>query len=629
MSFGWAGKMLLVDLSNKKFFVKPFQEYKELALSFLGGRGINSAIQYAMIPTAVDPFGPENLLIVGVGPLVATGCPAASRWNVSGKSPITYTLGDSNAGGFFGAELKKAGYDCIIIRGIAEKPGYLLIRDNNVEIRDAQPFWGLDTFSTQNQIACDLGDQDVKIACIGPAGENLVRFASIVHGKKRSASRTGMGAIMGSKNLKALVVRGTGKVEVADPDRFYRRVRDATRKLMETPLVDIFARYGTTMLVRFAAEGGWLTTRNAKTGYFEGAEKLFEDVFEKNYKIGKYACSNCPIACGNVYKLEDASLGTVEWEGPEYNFIMEFGPNLGVDHFPAILKANEVLSKLGLDADGTGCNIAFAMELFERGIISEAEIGFKLKWGDYEAALKLVEMIATRKGFGDILAEGMYLAARKIGKGAEESARVVKRMEVNNELRGRKGYALAYAVSTRGPDHLRGAPNIEYFSKIYPPEIGEKMFGTSEVLKPRTYEGKAKAVVWTEHICALSDALGMCKFATAWNALDFLGVEDMAELLSPCIGREVTADHLMLIGERIVNLERLINVRDGYTRKDDTLPPRQLKEPCPSGPAKGEVVNLEPMLDEYYTIRGWDVQTGIPTKQKIQSLGLSELTIKL
>lgn len=629
LAYGWAGRMLLVDLSRQKVVVKDFYEWRQLAYSYIGGRGINSRLIYDLVDPKIDPLSPENVLIFGVGPLVGTMAPACSRFTVSAKSPLTYTLGDTNAGGHFAAELKFAGYDHIIFTGRSDKPVYLWIDDGDVELRDASKTWGKDTWETQDEIREEVGDPDVKIACIGPAGERLVRFACIIHGSKRAGGRTGMGCVMGSKRLKAVAVRGSRGVQIAKPDEFENAVNQALEKLYSTPHYHYFSKFGTRLLVRSAAEGGWLTTRNAQTGYFEGAEKLFEEVFERQYRVGSVACFNCPIHCGSTYEVSEGPYKGTHGEGPEFNVIFEFGPNLGVDYYPAILKANELVNRYGLDADGTGCNIAFVMELLERRVLNEEEVGLPLKWGNYEAVLKMIEMIATRKGFGDVLAEGMKKAAEKIGRGAEKYARVVKGMEVNNELRGRKGYALAYAVATRGPDHLRGAPNVEYFGKFYPPEVGEKLFGTANVLNPRSYDGKPQAVVWTEHVCAIADAVGMCKFATAWNSLDFLMPRDIAKILSSATGWDVSEEELLKIGERIVNLERCINVRDGYSRKDDTLPERQLKEPCPSGPAKGEVVSLSPMLDEYYKLRGWDLKTGIPTEEKLKSLGLDRMdTVK-
>lgn len=611
---GYVGRVLRVDLS--KLSVTQHKLDESLARRYIGGRGLNSKVLYDEVGAGVDPLGPENVLIFGVGPLNGTTAPGSGRWTVTAKSPLTGILGDSNAGGRFGAELKYAGFDQVIVKGRAEHPVYLWIDDENVQIKDAAHLWGKTTWECEDTIKQDLGDREVKIASIGPAGERLVRYACIITDKGRAAGRTGMGTVMGSKRIKAVAIRGDKDVEIARPKEFEEAVLTTCEKIRADPVYEKFSKYGTTFLVRLLNDLGQLMTRNSQTQFFEKANEIDGDAYLK-YAVKSKGCFGCIINCGHYIAVRDGPYKGTQGEGGEYMSLGHFGANCGNSNLPSILKAHILCNQLGLDVATSSNVVGFAMECYEKAIVGKKETdGLDLSWGNHEAIIDLIERIAQRKGFGDLLADGVKIASERIGKKSTDFALHVKGLESSSFEK--KAYAFGYATSTRGSDHLRGLYNIHPFMHE---EKAIEIFGTKAVLDGTT-QGKPMLVKWHQELLAVADSLETCKFNCAMCY--GMGPEEFASLYSSVTGWPTSKMELLKIGERIYNIERMFNVRQGISRKDDTLPKR-VYDIIPSGPNKGTRImtreNMKVMLDEYYELRGWD-KNGIPTKQKTEELEL-------
>ncbi|MEM3571224.1 MAG: aldehyde ferredoxin oxidoreductase family protein, partial [Candidatus Bathyarchaeia archaeon] len=512
---------------------------------------------------------------------------------------------------------KFAGYDVVIFEGRAEKPVYLFIDDENVELKNASNLWGKHTWETMKIIHEELGDNKIKIACIGQAGENLVKFAGIINDFYRAAARCGLGAVMGSKNLKAIAVRGSKGIEVAYPDSFLEVCNEAYEKILKDPRFKTLSKYGTPSIIDGAIIRGGLATRNHQTGVFIHGEKIASKTIEKNHKIRSRACFGCIIHCSNFNIVKAGKYAGEKGEGPEYETLVCLGSKCENSDLPSIIHANALCNKYGLDTISTGDVIAFAMECYEKGIITKEDTeGIDLTWGNSDAIIEIIHKIALKKGFGNVLAEGVKKASEIIGKGSERFALHVKGMEVPaGECRTLMGFALGWVVASRGADHLRALPNFEALG--YPPEIGEKWFKRPETVNPYDHTGKPYLVKWHEDYAAVIDSVEICKYTTfsCYSIFpDFL-----SKMVSYATGWKINEKELMKIGERIVNIERLFNIREGISAKDDILPERFLKEPLPSGPAKGMVVPLKKMLVEYYDLRGWD-KNGVPLKQKLIEL---------
>jgi aldehyde:ferredoxin oxidoreductase len=597
---GWIGKLLRVDLTKGEWKVEELDQ--KLAAKFIGGRGLGSKILFDEIDPKIDPFSPNNKLIMATGPLTGTSAPCAGRYMAIAKAPLTGTIGCSNSGGHFGAELKFAGFDLIIFEGKAKEPVYLYIEDGKVELRDAKSIWGKTTHEATDQILSET-DMDARVACIGPAGEKLVRYACIINDKHRAAGRSGVGAVMGSKNLKAVVVKGSGSVTVADKEAFKKATLDGFQKIKANPVTSTgLPAYGTAVLVNIINASGVFPTRNFQQSVFEGAEKISGEVLAEDILVRNRACFACPIGCGRVVKVTNPKYECFG-EGPEYESDWSMGACCGIDNLDAIGKGNYLCDILGLDPISAGVTIACGMELFEKGIISSKEVGRSLHFGDADAMVEMVRAIGYREGFGDVLAEGSYRLAEKY-RHPEYSMSVKKQEFPAYDGRGAQGMGLQYATSNRGACHVRG-----YMTS---PEI----LGSPVKLDPFETKDKASWDKIFQDLTAALDSSGICLFTTF-----AIGGPEIAEYLKAATGMEINADELMKIGERIWNLERLFNLKAGLTGKDDTLPERLLKEPISSGPAKGKVVELDKMLPEYYQLRGWD-NGGIPTKEKLKELGL-------
>jgi aldehyde:ferredoxin oxidoreductase len=597
---GWIGKLIRVDLTKGEWKVEELDQ--KMAAKFIGGRGLGSKILFDEIDPKLEPFSPNNKLIMATGPLTGTSASAAGRYMVITKSPLTGTIACSNSGGHFGAELKFAGFDLIIIEGKAKEPVYLYVEDGKAEIKDAKHIWGKTTHETTDQILSET-DMDARVACIGPAGEKLVRFACIINDKHRAAGRSGVGAVMGSKNLKAVAVKGSGGVTVANKEAFRKATLDGFQKIKTNPVTSQgLPTYGTAVLVNIINTSGIFPTRNFQEGVFEGAEKISGETIADDILVRNRACFSCPIACGRVTKVTNPKY-EYSGEGPEYEPDWSLGACCGVDNLEAIGKGNYLCDTLGLDSISAGVTIACGMELFEKGIISTKEVGRSLYFGDADAMLEMVRAIGYREGFGDALAEGSYRLAEKFGH-PEYSMSVKKQEFAGYDGRGAQGMGLQYATSNRGACHVRGY-------MVFP-----EILSVPQKIDPSETEEKAGWVKTFQDLTAVVDSAGLCLF----NVFAFGGPE-ILEYLKAATGVEMSLYELMKAGERIWNLEKIFNLKAGITGKDDRLPDRLLKEPMPGGPAKGKVAELSKMLPEYYQLRGWDKE-GVPTKERLKELGL-------
>ena len=623
---GYGGDILRVNLNDGSICRHPTELH--LARLFLGGRGLNVKRLWDEIPAHTGGLAPENKLVFGVGPLVGTTCPGGSRFNVSGMSPQTGILGDSNAGGFFGPELKFAGYNQLIIEGKAEHPVYLYIRDDVIELRDARGLWGQDVKETTTAIQGELGDPDIQVATIGQGAENGVLFAGILVNLVRAAARTGMGTLMASKNLKAIAVRGTKSVTVADIYRFTELIEELDERIYNHDEYDIRFRLGTTKLVTNLNDIGGIATRHFQTGQFDQANQVSGEAIEALYKTKTKGCFACTIPCSRYLVVNDPRFPDLQLEGPEYEPLAGFTSRIGNGDLALGLKCVDMANRAGLDAIALSECISWSMECYERGILSSDEVdGLDMTWGDENTILTLIDNITRREGFGDLLADGVKTAAEHIGRGSEELAMHSKGLEVfQADPRAVKAYALANAVASRGADHLRAEPWFEFSGDA---EEGIRRYGIPETAFRLEYKGKGLVVKHFEELAAISDATGFCK--NTYNNMEVLNWDETADLLNAVTGWDLCGEEVRRIGERIVNLERAFIAREGITRADDSLPRRFLEEPIgpPTSPSAGSVVELEPMLDEYYKARGWDVETGLPTQAKLEELKLHDVVEKL
>jgi aldehyde:ferredoxin oxidoreductase len=589
---GHAGRILRVNLARRTVEDLPYRgEWKG---RYIGGRGLGVRLVYDLVDPATDPLGDGNVIVLAPGPLTGSGMPLGSRYSVVTKAPLTGTLASSSSGGFFGTEMRRAGIDAILVEGRSVSPVYLWIQDGQCEIRDAAALWGMTTDRTIPEIQKDLGEPKARVACIGPAGERLGRMASIMNDHGRAAGRGGMGAVLGSKRLKAIAVRGEGKVPRGDPEEFIR-VRDAIREKIERGGLNRggLHRYGTPSVMNLINESHLLPTRNFQASHFNRAEEVSGERMRETLVDRVTACYSCSIACGR-----ETRAGELKGQGPEYETLWAFGPDCGVSNLAAIAQANYLCNELGLDTISTGSTIACAMELSSRGYIREA-----IRFGDEKAVVDLVRLIGYREGIGDALAEGSLRFARAAGH--PELSMSVKGLELPGyDPRGLQGQGLEYATSVRGACHVYG-------NMVYP-----EVFGIPVRLDPAVGEGKAEWTKRLQDLAAALDSAGVCLFT-----FRALGPADYAAMVTAVTGLPMGEDDLLRAGERIWNLQRLFNLGAGFTREDDTLPPRLRDEPISTGPAAGRVWRREPLLSEYYRMRGWD-EEGRPTREKLVALGI-------
>jgi aldehyde:ferredoxin oxidoreductase len=601
---GYRGMGLEIDLS--RLSVKKFPLEKDLAEAYMGGKGFGAKYLSDHLPSKCHPLSPENMLVFATGPLTGTLAPSTGRFEVCTKSPLTGLWLDSNCGGFFGPELKFAGYDLIVIKGAAEKPVMLVIDDDVVLLKEASETWGKNTLATHQWIKDTLG-KDFRVACIGPSGENGVLFACILS-EYRAIGRGGAGAVMGSKNLKAIAVRGSQAVSIKDPERFLNLCKEAFNEIAINPDTGGGRqKYGTNVILSLMDEAGIHPVRNFQKGKFSGAGLVNEDTIEALYVRNK-ACFGCPIYCSKIAKVKNGPYAGCFTEGPEYENVWAFGANCENTDLGAIIQAEYLCDLYGLDSISTGGVIGFLMECREKGLLTENDTGFPLGFGESDGIIQAVHLIGKREGPGKLWGEGVKKIASEIN-GAEDFAIHIKGMELPAyDPRGSTGMALAYATSDRGGCHLRSWP------------IGEELLADQQRMDPFSTEFKAELVKNEQDLFCLFNCSGICLFATFAVTL-----KQIVPFLHASTGLEVfsSTDEILRIGERTNNLVRLFNIREGLTKEMDTLPERFFKEPLKGGPCNGRVADLSVLMEEYYFVRGWD-EEGIPTKRKLEELDIEE-----
>jgi len=625
--YGFMGQILRVNLTDRKSSTESLSE--DDLKKFLGGRGLAIKLLYNELGQGIDPLGAGNKLVFSVGPLNATGVPGDTRFVVAGKSPLTGIWGEANCSGWFADELKKSGYDALIIEGVSESPVYVWINNKDVEIRDASHLSGRWTSETESMIKKEVGNRNAAVVAEGPASENLVKYAAVTHTAHRAAGRTGLGAVMGSKKLKAIAAKGDNEVKVADPAKMRELNRKIVAETFTNPVTRTLRDYGQAGFVPDLQSQGILPTRNFKSGVFEGADKISGQTMAKTILVGHEACPRCPVACKRIVQVEKGSFAPVlpEYGGPEYENVASLGSLLGIGDLDAICRMNMLCNAYSLDTISTGVSIAFAMECYENGILTEKDTdGLKLAYGNAKAAVEMVRRIAYREGLGNILAEGVRSAAKKIGKGAERFAMEVKGLEIPmHEPRGKKGLGLIYAVSNRGACHVQSMHDTDIENPNMAPEIGI----TSPMSRLDTTREKVLAMKKTQDYVAVVNSLVLCECIYWFGGVHYRPTE-LVELLNAATGWNYTVEEFMRTGERVNAFCRMFNIREGITRKDDYLPPRFM-EPLEGGPTGGQSITAEEfnsMLRDYYNICGWDPETGIPTKEKLVELGLEFLTIR-
>jgi len=626
--FGYRGKILRVNLTKEKIAEEPLEE--SVARKFIGGRGLGAYILFNELQPGIDPIGSKNKLVVATGVVTGIPFPGNSGLNVMAKSPLTGIWGESTAKGFFGPELKSSGYDAIVIEGKAKAPVYLWIQDGEAEIRDASRLWGRPTREVQRVIKAELKDDRVQVGCIGIAGENLVRFANIMFGFNHFAGRTGMGAVMGSKKLKAIAARGTGRARYAREEKLVDLLVDRlnSKEALSGPYFpDGLFKYGSLADLGYWQETGRLPTMNFRKSLFPRYENLTAEALAASpYLIRHNTCPHCTVGCNRITKANTPYELDPEYATPEYESTAALSSFCMNDNLVATLKAIELCNKYGMDTMSTGVIIAFAMECYEKEKITRKETdGLDLTWGNHDVMIQLIEQIARRQGLGNLLADGSRKAAEKLGGGTEEFAMHVKGMEFPmHDVRGMKGHGLGIATSNRGACHLQ-VETDDMFEGQLDPDVGIDETTFPKEHRDRLYAGpeKVRLAKIIGDLFAVFDSLVICK----WTVYPCGGYKTrtLVDIVATATGWDFTMDELMKTGERIFNLCRAFNVREGITRKDDKLPKR-FTEPLPEGPYKGEAFPknvFERMLDDFYRLRGWNRKTGIPTREKLEKLELS------
>ncbi len=605
MLYGYGGHVLRVDLTSGQ--IRREKTDPDYMLQVIGGRGFNSTRLFDELKRDIDPLSPENMLLIGVGPLTGTLLATSAYITISGKSPLTGILGDSAAGGFFGPELKHAGYDQIVISGRSQKPCYLVIADENVEIRDAAELWGRDIWETTAAIRQALNDNAVQIAAIGPAGENLVKYATVACNNSRMCGRTGMGCLFGSKRLKAVAVRGTGRSTVADPPGYLELCRELDQRILDHPEYAKRKAMGSTLLMKALNGIGILPTNHFQEGLCGYVDAISGERLAQEYKVKNKSCYNCNLHCSRYYLTPE-----VESEGPEYETLCSYTSRIGVDDLAFALKMNAFLNRMGVDSLSSGETIGWAMECVQQGLFSSDDFdGLDFTWGNKEVVEKLLHMIVYREGIGDAFAEGTRNLARRFGKGSEQYAFHVKGLDmICGDPRGIKAFGLTYAIASRGGEHLRAEPFFELTQRF---DEAEKRWGIREIADRLSDKGKAVLVEHTERQALLTDCLTMCK--NVGLSMDILDFDFAARLLQTGCGLKFTPERVNEALKGVIERDRLLNIDFGIDASQDTLPKRFTHEPLKKGASKGNVVPVDQMVKEYYLIKGWD-KNGVPPRKR-------------
>ncbi len=598
MTGGFTGKFLRVDLTTGKITTENTN--MKWARDYIGGQGLATRYYVDEADPKIDPYSPDNPMIMAPGPLTGTNAPTAARYMIVTKSPLTGTITRSNSGGYFGAKLKHTGFDMIIFTGKSPKPVYLFVDDGKVEIRDASDLWGKDVFETTDLLNERIGG-NISVACIGPAGENLVKIASVVNDKHRAAGRNGVGAVMASKNLKAVVVTKGRMPTIAEPEKYRVVLPKMLKKIKENPVTSQgLTQFGTEVLTNIINRSGIYSEKNSTvSGDDPIADEVSGETLAETYLLRNQPCFACPIGCGRVTTLNGR-----ESEGPEYESTWSLGPNTGVHDFYTIISANDNADRLGYDTISAGQTMSCAMELYENGKIPDRDVGpTKPRFGNTSAVLEMSETLAYRRGFGNILAEGSRRLAEKYG--SPESSMSVKGQELAAyDPRGVWGMALEYATSNIGGSHMRAYT------------ISNEILGVEPVSEPTKFEGKAALVKYVQDFTEVMDCSGLCQFPSF-----ALNLDDYLDLINAVTGFDYTKDEIMKAAERVWNMERLFNLKAGIKPEEDRLPERYIKNGIPKGPNKGQTVPLDALLKDYYRERGWDAK-GYPKEETLKNLDL-------
>jgi len=596
MLHGYGGHILRVDLTSGR--IQREKTDPVYMLGVIGGRGLNSTRLYEELKRDIDPLSPENMLLIGVGPLTGTLMAASAFMTISGKSPMTGILGDSAAGGHFGAEIKQAGYDQIVMTGRSAGPCYLFIADDHVEIRDASNLWGRDIWQTTATIRRELNDNAIQVAAIGPAGENLVKYATVACNNSRMCGRTGMGCLFGSKQLKAVAVRGRGRLTLADPPGFLELCRELDQRIMSHPEYARRNHLGSTLLMKALNGIGILPTNHFQQGLCEYVDKVSGEALAAKYKVKNKSCYNCNLHCSRYYLTDE-----VEAEGPEFETLCSYTSRIGNDDLKFGLKMNAFLNRMGMDSLSSGETIGWAMECVQRGLLTKEDFdGLDLTWGNRQAVEKLLNMIIRRDGIGDAFAEGTRSLARRFGRGSEEFAFHVKGLDmICGDPRGIKAFGLTYAIASRGGDHLRAEPFFELTERY---DEAEKRWGIREIADRLADKGKAVLVEHTERQALLTDCLTMCK--NIGLSMDIMDFDFASRLLTAGTGLKFTPQKVDEALKGVINRDRKMNIDFGVDAAQDTLPKRFTSEPLKEGASKGQVVPVKRMVKEYYKSKGWD-----------------------
>ena len=625
-------KIAYIDLTTGNVEITPIP--LKWRKKYLGGRGLDAYLLYKHVPKGCDPLGPDNVALISAGLLVGTLASASARTHVMAKSPLTNLLGSANMGGFFAPEMRWAGFDHLVIKGRADKPVYLYIHDGEIEIRDAANVWGAGVYDTQDIIRKELGDEETQILCIGPGGENLVRYANVMTGRKNAAGRTGMGAVLGSKNLKAISCRGTMDIEIKHPEKALEYNKEIIDQVISTKVSQIMQRWGTNFIYGVTNTTGLVRTRNFQYNQLPNSEDIECENLD-NYSFGMDGCFGCQVHCRHRYTIKEGPYAGTYAQGPEYTSQGAFGTEVGCRSMNTILVGNHLVNDYGLDTLEVGSMIGWAMELYEKGILTDEDTdGLKLDWGDDEAVLEMVKKIAFREGLGDILAEGPRGAAEKIGKDCEKYLIHVKGMSnLHSDERPTPALALNIAVSSRGSDHLRGRPAIDLYN--LPMKVLDRVYRNPDGYDgPLTnnyseYEGKPRMVLWQELNYMAVDCLGVCKYHTIFLSPNHPTFGEFEKLIYLNTGLEISTLDLWNIADRCYTIERLFNIREGMTRKDDWLHDRYFDEPTKLGlpVARGKSIDrgkFTAMLDEYYQLHQWN-EDGVPTPELLEKLEILSL----
>lgn len=614
-------KSAIIDLNNETITIKSNKEYFPL---YLGGKGLAQRILFDSLDKGTHPLHPNNVLILSAGPLTGTEVPCSCRHCFDTLNPLTHGVGSSNSCGYLGSELKFSGFNQIIIKGKSSCPVFILIHDGGITLKKAFHLVGLKTGPTEEYIRKDLGDRDIQVASIGPAGESQVYYASIMTNKTRAAAKCGVGTVMGSKNVKAIAARGDETIPIAQPDRCTEKCTEISERIKNSKSLKELKNNGFSGFLTTKNELSSLAFKNFQASHVDLSSESYESIIPQNYqkyiqrRMGGF---NCPIQCDKQYVFN----GYV-CEALEANSLTNFACKLGIQSPEAVMRLHMQCDELGMDEDSVAGTLAWAIECYERGILHRSEIGFPLCWNDPETVSHLMTLIAHREGFGDILAYGSYRASQMLGKG-QKYAMHLKGQDLYEHMRTMKGWALGVAIATRGGGHTSGAPMTEFMNLNQ--DESENKWGIPTAGDPRSYTGKADLVVYYERLHAVVNSLGVCLFISDWEDPHLLDCEDFSSLLTYTSGQVFGAHDLFKIGERIINVEKAFNtLHAGFTRKDDYPPDRFFDEPITSGPLQGEVLHLtdwDTMLDRYYTLHGWDPSSGLQKKEGLERLDLLDI----